>query len=255
MEREPIFAAEALSKSYGAVKALDAVTFDLAPGEVLSIVGDNGAGKSTLVNTIAGAITPDTGRIVIDGVEQEFGDASHAREAGIETVFQQLALIPTLDIAANIFLNREIYRFGGIGRRLRWMDTKGMRRQTSQALDDFGLRMPPPDRKTGLLSGGQRQTVAIARAVFWARRVVMMDEPAAALGVEQQEFVLSFIEQLKEQDIGVILISHNMDHVLRVADRVLVLRLGRQVFEGPRSEVDGQRLVSLITGAEGASFA
>ena len=248
--REPIFAADALSKSYGAVQALDSVSFDLAPGEVLGIVGDNGACKSTLINTIAGASKPDSGRIVIDGIEQDFGDASHARDAGIETVFQQLALIPTLDIAANIFLNREYFRFGSLGHRLGLMDTRRMRRETAEALDRIGLRLPPPDRKAGLLSGGQRQTVAIARAVFWGRRVVMMDEPAAALGVEQTEFVLSFIEQLKEQNMGVILISHNMEHVLRVADRILVLRLGRKEFEGSRSEVDGQRLVSLITGAE-----
>ena len=252
-QRDPVFATRGLSKSYGAVQALDSVSFDLHPGEVLCIVGDNGAGKSTLINTIAGAITPDSGSILIDGVPQDFGDASHARDAGIETVFQQLALIPTLDIAANIFLDRELYRFGGLGRRLRLMDIRRMRRETAETLGGLGLRLPAPDRKAGLLSGGQRQLVAIARAVFWARRVVMMDEPAAALGVEQTEFVLSFIERLKEQDMGVILISHNMDHVLRVADRILVLRLGQKVFEGDRSDVDGQRLVALITGAEKAA--
>lgn len=248
-ERQPIFVAEEVSKRYGAVKALDDISFDLAAGEVLCIVGDNGAGKSTLVNTIAGVIRPDAGHILLDGVEQAFGDASHAREAGIETVFQQLGLIPTLDIAANIFLNREKYMFGRIGRWLKLMDIKGMRRDTVEGLKRMGLRLPPPSRKASFLSGGQRQGIAIARAVFWGRRVVMMDEPAAALGVEQTEFVLSFIERLKDQKIGVILISHNMDHVLRVADRILVLRLGRKVFEGERAEVDGERLVSLITGA------
>jgi len=219
------------------------------------VVGDNGAGKSTLVNTIAGAIRPDSGRLVLDGEEQDFGDATHAREAGIETVFQQLALIPTLDIAANIFLNRERYRLGALGRRLRWIDLAGMRRETVEGLARLGLRLPPPETSTGLLSGGQRQTVAIARAVFWGRRVVIMDEPAAALGVEQTEFVLSFIERLKDQNIGVILVSHNMQHIVRVADRILVMRLGRKVFDGPRSEVDAQRLVSLITGAEATTGA
>lgn len=252
---EPILVADGLSKRYGAVQAMQGVSFELAAGEVLGLVGDNGAGKSTLVNTIAGALRPDSGRILLDGVEHDFGDASHAREAGIETVFQQLALIPTLDIAANIFLNRERYRFGAIGRWLRWLDVAGMRRETIEGLARLGLRLPSPETNTGLLSGGQRQTVAIARAVFWGRRVVIMDEPAAALGVEQTEFVLSFIERLKGENIGVILVSHNMQHILRVADRICVMRLGRKVFDGPRSEVDGQRLVSLITGAEPASTA
>lgn len=248
-DRIPILSVESLSKRYGAVQALQDVTFDLAAGEVLGLVGDNGAGKSTLVNTIAGSIKPDSGRILLDGVAQEFGDATHARDAGIETVFQQLALIPTLDIAANIFLNRELFKFGALGRSLRLMDIARMRRETAEGLERLGLRMPAPSKKVGLLSGGQRQTVAIARAVFWGRRVVMMDEPAASLGVQQTEFVLSFIERLKDQHIGVIFISHNMEHVLRVADRIIVLRLGRKVFDGPRSDVDGRKLVELITGA------
>jgi ABC-type sugar transport system ATPase subunit len=215
---------------------------------VLGLVGDNGAGKSTLVNTIAGSIKPDAGRIWLDGVEQKFGNATHAREAGIETVFQQLALIPTLDIAANIFLNREIHSFGRLGRALGLMNAPKMRVETAKAFEQMGLRMPPATTKAGLLSGGQRQTVAIARAVFWRRSVVMLDEPVAALGVQQTEFVLSFIERLKVQQIGVILISHNMEHILRVADRVIVLRLGSKVFDGPRSDVSGRKLVELITG-------
>lgn len=247
--RDPTLVVESVSKRYGAVQALKDVSLELAADEVLCIVGDNGAGKSTLVNVIAGAIKPDSGRILLDGAEQDFGDATHAREAGIETVFQQLALIPTLDIASNIFLNREPYLLGEIGRRLRFMDIARMRRETTEQLESLGLKLPPPETKTGLLSGGQRQTVAIARAVFWGRRVVIMDEPAAALGVQQTEFVLSFIERLKDQEIGVMLITHNMEHVLRVADRITVLRLGEKIFDGQRSDVDGQRLVSLITGA------
>lgn len=244
----PVFSVRGLSKSYGSVRALHDVSFDLRAGEILCVVGDNGAGKSTLLNMIAGALRPDSGSIVVEGEEQAFGDASHARDAGIETVFQQLALIPTLDIAANVFLNRERYLGGRLGRILRLMDVRGMRRRTEDGIQQLGLSLPPATRKVRHLSGGQRQLVAIARAVFWGRRVVMLDEPTAALGVEQTEFVLDFVERLKLQDIGVLLVSHNMDHVLRVADRILVLRLGEKVFDGPRSAVDGATLVGLITG-------
>ena len=245
-----VLEADSLSRSYGAVRALEDVSFSLRGGEVLGLVGDNGAGKSTLVKIIAGSIKPDSGRILLDGVDQEFGDARHARDAGIETIFQEVALIRNLDIAANIYLNRELYSFGRLGRAFRIMDLGRMRRETSEGLEKLGLQLPPPETKTAALSGGQRQTVAVARAVLWGRRVVLMDEPAAALSVRAAEFVLSFIERLKEQDVAVVFVSHNLAHVLQVADRILVLRLGRKVFDGPRTDVSPNRLVSLITGLE-----
>jgi simple sugar transport system ATP-binding protein len=249
-EKPAVLEVESVTKSYGAVRALQDVSFVLHAGEVLGLVGDNGAGKSTIVKTIAGSIKPDSGRIILDGVEQKFGNARHARDAGIETIFQDVALIRTLDIAANIFLNREVFSFGALGRALRIMDTKRMHRECAEGFGRLGLQLPPPETKTAALSGGQRQTVAVARAVMWGRRVVLMDEPAAALSVRAADFVLSFVERLKQEDVAVVFVSHNLAHVLQIADRMLVLRLGEKVFDGPRADVSPNRLVSLITGLE-----
>ncbi len=245
----PVLEVRALSKSFGAVRAVRDVSFSLFAGEVIGLVGDNGAGKSTLVSIVSGGLKPDVGQIVVDGADRTFENPSQARARGIETVFQFLSLVPTLDIAENVFLNREVY---GPTRVLRWlkrMHKSEMRRSVVRGFERLGLSLPPPRTKVAALSGGQRQAVAIARVVLWGSHIVLMDEPAASLGVKQTEIVLSFVERLKAQGVAVIFISHNMEHVLRVSDRIVVMRLGEKVFDAPRSDVTAMELVGLITGA------
>ena len=245
----PVLEVRDVSKRFGAVRALHDVSFALYPGEVIGLVGDNGAGKSTLVNIIAGSLQPDSGQIFVDGVARSFENAAQARAAGIETVFQYLSLIPTLDMAENVFLNREIFGFGKIGQTLRWMDKKEMRRQTAAGFTRLGLILPPPTTKVTALSGGQRQAVAIARAVLWGSHIVVLDEPAAALGVRQTAIVLSFIEGLREHGVACIFISHNMEHVMRVADRIVLMRLGEKIFDAPAATTSASNLVAMMTGA------
>jgi ABC-type sugar transport system ATPase subunit len=244
----PILELRGISKFYGPVRALSDVSASLYPGEILALVGDNGAGKSTLISVVSGSTQPDEGTILVDGNEYAFETAAQARDVGIETVFQSLALAPTLDIAANVYLGREMLRTGLLGRRLHWMDKASMRRRVEEGFARLGLSLPPLQTKVSELSGGQRQAVAIARAVIWGSHIVMLDEPTAALGAKQIEIVLSFVERLKNHHVGVIFISHNMQHVLRVADRVVVLRLGRKVFDGARANLTGPQLVGLMTG-------
>ena len=248
--RKCLLELRSMSKTFGAVRALRGVDIVLREGEVLGLVGDNGAGKSTLVNIIAGILRPDDGELILDGIVHVNETPSDARHAGIETVFQSLSLISALDIAENVYLKRELFRFGKFGRRLRWMDKPRMRREAEEGLARLGLTLPPARTKVAALSGGQRQAVAVARAVFWGSRIVLMDEPTAALGVRQTEIVLSFIESLKQHGIAVLFVSHNMKHVLRVSDRVVVLRLGRKVLDAERERVNANNLVTAITGAQ-----
>jgi simple sugar transport system ATP-binding protein len=248
-QRTPALEVRALSKRFGAVRALHDVSFALYPGEVVGLIGDNGAGKSTLVNIIAGSLQPDSGQILVDGVVHHFDNAAQAREAGIETVFQYLSLIPTLDMAENVFLKRELYGFGKVGKWLRWMDKGEMRRQTAAGFTRLGLSLPAPTTKVTALSGGQRQAVAIARAVLWGSHIVVLDEPAAALGVKQTEIVLSFIERLRAHGVACIFISHNMQHVMRVADRIVLMRLGEKIFDAPTATTNANELVAMMTGA------
>jgi ABC-type sugar transport system ATPase subunit len=236
-------------KSFGAVRALRGVSLSLDEGEVLGLVGDNGAGKSTLVNIVSGTLRPDSGQILVDGVERSFASPSEAREHGIETVFQFLSLVPTLDIAENIFLNRELYGPGPALRSVRRMDKSEMQRRVHEGFGRLGLTLPSPKTKVAALSGGQRQAVAIARVVLWGSHIVLMDEPAAALGVRQTEIVLSFVERLKSQGVAVMFISHNMEHVMRVSDRIVVMRLGEKVADVAKSETNALELVGKITGA------
>lgn len=245
--RQPVLEVHGIVKHYGAVRALHDVSLAVAPGEVVGLVGDNGAGKSTLVNIIAGAVPPDDGEIVLDGTPHRFDTPSNARAAGIETVFQFLSIIPTLDIAENVFLGREAYRSGLLGR-ARVMDKRRMRREVAAGFERLGLSLPPPSTKVAALSGGQRQAVAIARAVLWGSKIVLLDEPSAALGVQQTEIVLQFVERLKQRNVGVVFISHNMQHVLRVADRIVVLRLGEKVYDGPKGSATASDIVAMITG-------
>lgn len=241
-------------KRYGPVVALRGVSLALEYGEVLGLVGDNGAGKSTLISIISGVSRPDSGEIKVNGELWDQAGARTTREAGIETVFQNLALVPTLSIVDNMYLGRELYGPGNLPAILHRIDKRRMRRDVEAAFDRLGLRMPPATAKAGSLSGGQRQAVAVARAVLWGSRVVIMDEPAAALGVQQTESVLSLIGRLKAEGVATLLISHNMEHVLRVSDRVAVLRLGRKVadLDRRRRDVTGMDLVGLITGATSA---
>ena len=251
-EARPAWVLEAddVHKRFGPVRALRGATVRLAAGEVVGLVGDNGAGKSTLVNVIAGNLEPDEGTIRVDGVERTFSGPADARGVGIETVFQNLSLIPTLDITENVYLARERLGPDSIRRGLRWMDTRSMRRDVAEGFERLGLTLPRLETKVAALSGGQRQAVAIARAVLWGSHIVVMDEPSAALGVRQTEIVLSFVERLKEHAVAVIFISHNMEQVLRVADRVVIMRLGLTVFDRPRSGLTASQLVGVITGAD-----
>ena len=239
-----------LTKRFGAVAALRDVSLEVRAGEVLGLVGDNGAGKTTLVNIICGALRPDEGQVLVDGVERHFTDPSDARAAGVETVFQTLALIPTLNIAENVYLRREACGPGSIGRFLRRMHKRAMRSEVEDGCRRFGVVLPPVRTKASALSGGQRQQVAVMRAVMWGSHIVLLDEPAAALGVRQTELVLALIDRLKAHGVGVIFISHNMQHVLRVADRVAVLFLGMKVADFELTEsTKATELVGLITGA------
>ena len=244
-----------ITKRFGPVVALRGVSLALDRGEVLGLVGDNGAGKSTLISIISGVTRPDSGEIRLDGKPWAEGGVRTIREAGIETVFQNLALVPTLSIAENMYLGRELHGPGRLASAVRRIDKRRMRREVEGAFTRLGLRMPPVTAKAGALSGGQRQAVAVARAVLWGSRVVIMDEPAAALGVQQTEAVLSLIGRLKAEGVATLLVSHNMEHVLRVADRVAVFRLGRKIADLDQREqpVTGMHLVGLITGATSGS--
>ena len=244
----PVLELRSISKSYGAVRALRGVSLTVRAGEVVGLIGDNGAGKSTLVSIVSGYAPPDRGEILVNGAEKKFDSAIDARIAGIETVFQALALAPTLDIMDNVYLGREQLRGNVTGQWLRWLDKRAMRRQVANGFDRLGLKLPPSNTLVSALSGGQRQAVAIARAVLWGSKIVLLDEPTAALGVKQTEIVLNFIERLKEHGVAVIFISHNMQQVLRVADRVVVLRLGRKIYDGNRANLTGPQLVGLMTG-------
>ncbi len=238
-----------LSKSFGGLKALHDVSLRLHQAEVLGLVGDNGAGKSTLVNCISGGLTPDSGSILVDGKEASIIDPEAARRLGIETVYQDLALVDMLDVATNLYMNRELVRSNGVLRMIGWLDSKRMATETAKILDELRISVPTEGRAVHDLSGGQRQAVAVGRAVAWGQHIVLMDEPAAALGVEQSRFVMDLIRQLKQRGVSVILISHNMEHVMEVCDRVVVLRHGKKVSDLPTSQLTRRDLVSLITGS------
>lgn len=254
-ERPVLLEVDHVTKRFGPVVALRDVSLQLRAGEVLGLIGDNGAGKSTLVNIISGAVRPDEGRVHVDGQERDFTDPSDARAAGIETVFQNLALIPTLNIWENIYLCREEFRRGPLGV-LRSMNKRAMRREVEQGFERFGVTLPPLRTKVSALSGGQRQQVAVTRAVLWGSHIVLLDEPAAALGVRQTKLVLDLVERLKAHGVGVILISHNMQHVMQVADRIAVLFLGRKVADFEvGAQTEASELVALMTGALGGDVA
>ncbi len=225
--RTAVLSARKLIKTYGKVIGLDGVDMDLYPGEVLAVIGDNGAGKSTLIKALTGAVIPDSGQVFLDGAAVNFRNPQDARNAGIETVYQTLAVAPALDISANMFLGRERRRPGVLGSVFRMMDKKGMKEDAGKAMANLGIAtVQNMSQAVETLSGGQRQAVAVARAATFATKFVVLDEPTAALGVKETSQVLNLIHQIKAKGMPVILISHNMPNVFEVADRIHIARLG-----------------------------
>jgi simple sugar transport system ATP-binding protein len=245
---EPLLEARGIVKSFGRVRALRGASFTVYPGEVVALIGDNGAGKSTLVKTLSGVYHPDGGEIRFEGRVVAIPTPIAARELGIETVYQDLALAPDLESSANLFLGREATRSGLLGR-LGFLDKAQMRRRTEEAFSQLGVGVQDATAAVATLSGGQRQGVAVARAVTWAGKVVFMDEPTAALGVIQTRNVLDLIRRVRETGLSVVLISHNMPEVIEVADRVEVLRLGERVARFKTAETSMEELVAAMTGA------
>lgn len=247
----PILEAKGLVKTFGTVVALDGSDLVLYPGEVLAVIGDNGAGKSTLIKCISGANEPDMGEIFLDGERVQFKSPLEARRAGVETVYQTLAVAPALDIASNLFLGREVRAGGVLGNVFRSVDARGMRRQAKEHLESLGIgTIQDMSQKVETLSGGQRQAVAVARAAAFGTKVIILDEPTAALGVKESNQVLSLIRRLREHGLAIILISHNMPHVYEVADRIHIQRLGRRVAEVTPASHPMDEAVAIMTGAK-----
>ncbi|MEO1092455.1 MAG: ATP-binding cassette domain-containing protein [Pseudomonadota bacterium] len=247
---EPIVKGRALVKRYGRVTALDHADFDLLPGEILAVIGDNGAGKSTLIKAVSGALQIDSGSIQIDGVETRFASPIDARSAGIETVYQNLALSPALSIADNMFLGRELFQPGFLGKWLKMLDKRRMRTFAREKLTELGLMtVQSIDQAVETLSGGQRQGVAVARAAAFASKFVIMDEPTAALGVKESRRVLELIREVKARGLPIVLISHNMPHVFEVADRIHIHRLGRRACVIDPKDFSMSDAVAIMTGA------
>ena len=248
---QPILSARGLVKRYGRVVALDNADFDLYPGEILAVIGDNGAGKSTLIKAITGATTPDEGEIRLDGQPVTFRSPLEARDAGIETVYQNLALSPALSIADNMFLGREIRRPGILGSVFRMLDRQTMERRAREKLSELGLMtIQNIGQAVETLSGGQRQGVAVARAAAFGSKLVIMDEPTAALGVKESRRVLELILDVKRRGLPIVLISHNMPHVFEVADRIHIHRLGRRLAVIDPKEHSMSDAVAFMTGAK-----
>ena len=246
-EKEPILELRHISKSYGSVRALSDVSFKAYAGEVIGLVGDNGAGKSSLIKTISGVHSPDEGEIFVDGVQRHWKSPHDSMAAGIETLYQDSGLAPDLTIGANIFLGREVKRRGPLGR-LGFLDQRAMERRALVELDKVGITVPPSKRTVSQLSGGQRQAVAIGRAVMWAKHVIILDEPTNHLGARQSQEVLKVIRAAREKGICVLFISHTLPHVLEVTDRIIVLRLGRVVRDSLTTDYTVESLLGTITG-------
>jgi len=239
----PVLRLEHIRKEFGGIVALDDVTLDVQAGEVLALVGDNGAGKSTLVKIISGVHPPTSGRMLIDGAEAAFADPSAAQKRGIQVVFQDLALAEQQPVYMNLFLGRELVT-GPFGR----LDRRRMIRETRALVDAMDVHIPSPTMAIRSLSGGQRQGIAIARATHWAGKLVLMDEPTAALGVAETAKVEKIIRGLKDRDLAVLLISHSLDQVFRLSDRICILRRGIQVGIRRTSETSTNEIVAMITG-------
>ena len=246
----PFLRLDGVVKNFGGVQALRGASLDIRPGEVVSLVGDNGAGKSTLVKSIMGVHPPDSGTIEIEGRQATISHPDHARRLGIEAIYQDLALVGTFDLGDNFFLGQEIMKtwLGGL---VRVLDKREMRRRAQRILrQDVGIPFGQPYSPANVLSGGQRQAIAIGRAVHARARMIIMDEPMAALGVEETERVMAIIEGLRARGIAVLLVSHNLEHVFRVTDRIAVMHRGRVSAVHHKSHVTRAQIVTLIMGAE-----
>jgi simple sugar transport system ATP-binding protein len=247
MTGEVIYEIKNASKRYGSVVALDGASLKLHAGEVIGLVGDNGAGKSTLVKVLSGAHSPDGGQIFLEGKEVSWDSPRQALEAGVETLYQDSGLAPHLTVSQNVFLGREKFVPGILGK-LGFLAKKSMDHDAHRDLEAVGIAVPSSSRAVSQLSGGQRQAVAIGRAVAWAKKVIILDEPTNHLGARQAGEVLNIIRNAKAKGLGVIFISHTLPHVLEVTDRIVVLRLGRIVKDAPTSEFTGDTLIGTITG-------
>jgi fructose transport system ATP-binding protein len=247
---ETVLEARNIVKRYGHVTAINGADFDLRAGEVLAVIGDNGAGKSSLIKVLSGDVIPDAGEVLLDGEKVNFRSPHDAQRAGIETVYQDLAMAPALDIATNLFLGREIKRKGPLGSVLRMIDTKEMRQQARKQMDELGITtLQSITQPVDSLSGGQRQTVAVARAAAFGRKVVIMDEPTAALGVRESQGVLDLIKRITATGIPVVLISHDIPAVFEVADRIHIHRLGRRATVVRPKDHTMNEVVGIMTGA------
>ena len=245
-----VLQARGITKSYGHVQALRGVDLELYNGEVLGLVGDNGAGKSTLIKILSGAVQPDAGALLVDGRPVQLRSPVEARHHGIETVYQDLAVVPMMDIAENLFLGREQRAPGALGAVMRFINKRYMRRRAEEQLRSLNIGIKSVRQRVETLSGGQRQGVAVGRAVAFGRHIVILDEPTAALGVRESRGVVDLIRRINAQGLSVILISHNMPQVLEVTQRIMVLRHGERVGVVRTAETDMAQVVRLITGAE-----
>ena len=249
-DNAPVLSVRNAQKHFGAVHALKDVSLEAYRGEVLALLGDNGAGKSTLIKCVRGVHALDDGEILLDGARADIRTPASARRAGIETVYQDLALFDNLTPAQNFYCGREIASPSWLPRGLRLLSHRAMDQEASRVLDRLKVKLPKFDAPVALMSGGQRQAIAVARSTVFARKVVILDEPTAALGLRESRKVLDLIAQLRAEGNAVILITHNMEHVVELADRAVVLRQGRKVGELKPSRANQQELVSLIVGAE-----
>lgn len=241
----PIVEMKNIHKNFGGVTALQDVDLTLYEGEVLGLVGDNGAGKSTLIKILSGAIVPDKGEICFQGEKVQIKQPKDAKKLGIETIYQDLALIDNLNVAANVFIGREI-RKGSLGRIFRIMNLKEMEKKTQELLDRLRITIESLRERVGSLSGGQRQSVAIGRAIYFNARVLIMDEPTAALGVEETEKVHNLVKDLKERGLSIIVISHNLNDIFEISDRIMVLKTGRLVGIRKKETTDKEEIVRMI---------
>jgi fructose transport system ATP-binding protein len=245
----PVLEARGIVKRYGHVTALDGADFELRPNEVLAVVGDNGAGKSSLIKVLSGAVVPDSGELLMDSEPVHFRTPLDARRHGIETVYQDLAVAPALDIASNLFLGRELRQRGILGTVFRRLDTKRMRSEAARHMSDLKIGIGSMTQPVENLSGGQRQGVAVARAAAFGTRLVIMDEPTAALGVKESGMVLDLIREVRDRGLPVVLISHNMPQVFEIADRIHIHRLGRRLTVVNPRERSMSDVVAMMTGA------
>jgi len=249
-EKNIILQAKGLSKHFGGVCALDNVDIELYRGEVLGIVGDNGAGKSTLIKIISGVYKKDKGEIYLDGEKVEINSPGDAKLLGIETVYQDLALVDEFDVPANIFLGREIVYKNFLGKLLRFLNNKKMYEESKNLMDNLNINLGNLSREILYYSGGQRQAVSLSKILYWGKKIAILDEPTAALGVREGQKALELVRTLKEHGLSIIIISHNLQHVFSIVDRIMVLRRGKRVGVKNSHEVSANDIVSMITGAE-----